>query len=94
MVRGAHPRTTISFSSYHRPLPDSASVSPGASIIHPQPPCQRLLFGTDHGDFTYFEWVFEKLMHNPGPKELEALLPVHWIKTQESASQTIEVQIA
>jgi len=39
-------------------------------------------------------WVFEKLIHNPGPEELEALPPVHWIKTQESVSQTIEVQIA
>ena len=27
--------------------------------------------------FAYFEWVFEKLMHNPDPEELEALLPVN-----------------
>ena len=44
--------------------------------------------------FAYFEWVFEKLMHNPGPEELEALLPAHWIKTQQGASQTIEVEVA
>ncbi len=41
--------------------------------------------------FAYFEWVFDKLMHNPGPEELEALLPASWIKAQESSSQTIEV---
>ncbi|MDB4438605.1 IS66 family transposase, partial [bacterium] len=28
--------------------------------------------------FTYFEWVFEKLMRNPAEEELEALLPVNW----------------
>ena len=32
--------------------------------------------------FAYFEWVFEKLMYNPSPEELEALLPVNWIKTR------------
>jgi len=49
---------------------------------------------TGRDPFAYFEWVFEKLMHNPGPEELEALLPVQWIRTQESASQTIEVEVA
>ena len=44
--------------------------------------------------FAYFEWVFDKLMHNPGPEELEALLPANWIKAQESASQTIDVKVA
>ena len=33
-------------------------------------------------------------MHNPGPEELEALLPANWIKAQESSSQTIEVEVA
>ena len=37
--------------------------------------------GKDH--FAYFEWAFEKLIHNPGPEELEALLPVHWINSGE-----------
>ena len=44
--------------------------------------------------FAYFEWIFDKLMHNPGPEELEALLPANWIKAQESSSQTIEVEVA
>ncbi|MES2997408.1 MAG: hypothetical protein V4733_11420 [Verrucomicrobiota bacterium] len=30
----------------------------------------------------YFEWVYEKLMHNPGAKELESLLPVNWLKAR------------
>jgi hypothetical protein len=44
--------------------------------------------------FAYFEWVFEKLMHHPVPEELQALLPVNWIKTRPVASQTIESQVA
>ena len=32
-------------------------------------------------------------MHNPGPEELEALLPANWINAQESSSQTIEVEV-
>jgi transposase len=44
--------------------------------------------------FAYFEWVFEKLMHNPGPEELEALLPVNWIKTRPAASRLIEIPAA
>ena len=32
--------------------------------------------------FTDFEWVFEKLMHNPPAADHEALLPAHWIKTR------------
>ena len=32
--------------------------------------------------FAYFEWVFEKLMHEPSEGELEALLPKSWIKSQ------------
>jgi len=35
--------------------------------------------------FAYFEWVFGKLMHDPGPEEYEALLPANWIKTHPSA---------
>ncbi len=46
------------------------------------------------GSLRLLQSVFEKLMHNPGPEELEALLPVHWIRTQQSASQTIEVEVA
>jgi hypothetical protein len=30
--------------------------------------------------FAYFEWVFEKLMHNPSEEEFENLLPESWIK--------------
>jgi hypothetical protein len=48
--------------------------------------------GTD--PFAYFEWVFEKLMHNPPSGQLEELLPAHWIKTRPAASQTIESRIA
>lgn len=44
--------------------------------------------------FAYFEWVFEKLMHNPSPAELEALLPVTWIKTRPAANQLIEIPAA
>jgi len=44
--------------------------------------------------FAYFEWVFEKLMHNPHSGQLEELLPAHWIKTRPAASQTIESRIA
>ena len=29
---------------------------------------------------------YKKLMHNPGPEELEALLPVNWIKTRPTDS--------
>ena len=44
--------------------------------------------------FGYFEWVFEKLMHNPAQEELENLLPVHWLKTRPAACQTIECRVA
>ena len=50
---------------------------------------------TRHSDpFAYFEWVFEKLMHNPAPEELETLLPANWIKTRPAACQTIESRVA
>ncbi|MFZ9937417.1 MAG: hypothetical protein ACO3JG_10230 [Luteolibacter sp.] len=31
---------------------------------------------------THFEWVFEKLMHNPPEEQLEDLLPANWLKTR------------
>ena len=40
----------------------------------------------------YFEWVFGKLMHNPGPEEFEALLPANWVRGQ--AAQRTEVSVA
>ena len=40
--------------------------------------------------FAYFEWVFEKLMHDPPAEVHEALLPVNWIKTRPAASRLIE----
>jgi transposase len=30
--------------------------------------------------FAYFEWVFDKLMHDPAPEELPDLLPSAWIR--------------
>jgi len=44
--------------------------------------------------FAYFEWVFEKLMHDPGPAELETLLPANWIKARTATSETIEAEVA
>jgi transposase len=44
--------------------------------------------------FAYFEWVFEKLMHNPATEELENLLPANWLKTRPAACQTIESRVA
>ena len=41
--------------------------------------------------FAYFEWVFEKLIHNPTTEELEALLPANWIKTRPAANRLIEI---
>ena len=40
----------------------------------------------------YFEWVFEKLMHNPAEDELEDLLPANWVAAQRTASEIIEVE--
>ena len=42
----------------------------------------------------YCEWVFEKLMHNPAPEEIEALLPADWIKARPTACQAIESRVA
>lgn len=44
--------------------------------------------------FAYFEWVFEKLMHNPAPEEHESLLPVNWLKTRESAQYQVQSEVA
>jgi hypothetical protein len=44
--------------------------------------------------FGYFEWVFEKLMHNPDPEQPEDLLPNNWLKTRRAACQTIESRVA
>ena len=44
--------------------------------------------------FAYFEWVFDKLMRDPAPEELEALLPTSWIKTRAAAEQLIEIPAA
>ena len=44
--------------------------------------------------FAYFEWIFEKLMQHPAPEELEALLPVKWIKTRPATSRIIEARTA
>jgi hypothetical protein len=30
----------------------------------------------------YFEWVFEKLMSQPGDDELDDLLPANWVTMQ------------
>ena len=42
----------------------------------------------------YFEWVFEKLMHNPPEEQLEDLLPANWLATGPAARQTIESRAA
>jgi len=42
--------------------------------------------------FAYLEWVFGRLMHNPGPEELESLLPVEWLKHHASGTPAVEVQ--
>jgi len=44
--------------------------------------------------FAYFEWVFGKLMHDPGPDEYETLLPANWIKTHPSATRSLKTQAA
>ena len=42
--------------------------------------------------FAYLEWVFGKLMHNPDPQEMEALLPAEWLKHHPSGTPVVEVQ--
>ena len=44
--------------------------------------------------FAYFEWVFEKLMHNPPEEQLENLLPADWLKSRPAACQIIESRVA
>ena len=48
------------------------------------------MYGAD--PFAYFEWVFEKLMHNPTAEELESLLPVHWLRARAEESYPIDVE--
>ena len=43
--------------------------------------------------FAYFEWIFEKLMHNPAEEDLPSLLPTSWLETQD-ASQSLLQKIA
>jgi hypothetical protein len=42
--------------------------------------------------FAYFEWVFEKLMHNPPAEELESLLPAHWLQARASETNAIDME--
>ncbi len=42
--------------------------------------------------FAYFEWVFEKLMHNPPVAEHENLLPSHWIKVGADEAKPVEIE--
>ena len=42
--------------------------------------------------FAYFEWVFEKLMHNPPAEELESLLPAHWLRAQAAETNVIDIE--
>jgi hypothetical protein len=44
--------------------------------------------------FTYLQWVFQKLMHNPAPEELKVLPPANWIKTRHAANRPIEIVTA
>lgn len=44
--------------------------------------------------FAYFEWVFEKLMHNPPEAQLVDLLPVNWLGSRPAAFRTIDCRIA
>jgi hypothetical protein len=44
--------------------------------------------------FAYFEWVFEKLTHNPPAADHQALLPANWIKTRPAANRLIETPAA
>ena len=44
--------------------------------------------------FAYFEWVFGKLMHDPGPQELPGLLPAAWLKLQSSPAPADAANVA
>ena len=50
-----------------------------------------------HGSdpFAWFAWVFDELMRNPAPEDLEALLPSNWLKARiAAADQIIEIPAA
>jgi hypothetical protein len=42
--------------------------------------------------FAYFEWVFEKLMHNPPAEELESLLPANWLRARATKTTAIDIE--
>ena len=42
----------------------------------------------------YFEWVFEKLMHDPSPEELPALLPGAWIADRKLEKESPAEKVA
>jgi IS66 C-terminal element len=65
----------------------ATGLAPGGRIVE-----QVRRHGAD--PFAYFEWVFEKLMHNPPADQLGELLPINWIKTRPAALQTIDSCIA
>jgi transposase len=45
--------------------------------------------------FAWFEWVFGRLMRDPAPEDLEALLPSNWLKARTAAAdQIIEIAAA
>lgn len=45
--------------------------------------------------FAWFEWVFDRLMRDPAPEDLEALLPSNWLKARTAAAdQIIEIPAA
>jgi hypothetical protein len=43
---------------------------------------------------SYLEWVFDKLMRDPRPEELSALLPSAWIEARQAAAQISAKQVA
>ncbi len=47
-----------------------------------------------HDPFAYFEWIFGKLMHDPGPEELPDLLPAAWLKAQGEPASAGETAVA
>ena len=44
--------------------------------------------------FAYFEWVFEKLIHEPGEAELESLLPMNWVASQRTPEENLQALAA
>lgn len=47
-----------------------------------------------HDPHAYFEWVFGKLMHEPGPDEMPALLPAAWIAAKQALDQVSAEKVA